>query len=171
MTGAGVALGVTGHRRLADPDGCTRLVDRVLDGVDPPGDLVTSLAEGADRLVASSALARGFRLVVILPLDVDDYAQDFADDHSRSAFDHLLAAASEVEKVGAAARPYAYLAAGRRMLGRVEGVLAIWDGEPARGVGGTAEIVAEARTRHLPVAWVVDAEPPVLQLEGWKWPA
>jgi hypothetical protein len=169
MAGAGVDLGVSGHRRLLDPDACRPLIDRVLDGIDEPGDLVSSLAEGADRLVAARALQRGWRLVVVLPLDVDDYARDFSGEDSRRAFDELLDAASEVEKVGSAQRPEAYRAAGRRMLDRVDGLVAVWDGRPARGVGGTAEVVEHARSEHLPLAWIVEREPPELRLEGWPW--
>lgn len=32
-------------------------------------------------------------------------------------------------------------------------LLALWDGAPARGPGGTAAIVAYARERGLPVYW------------------
>jgi hypothetical protein len=29
--------------------------------------------------------------------------------------------------------------------------LAVWDGKPARGYGGTADVVADAKTRGIPV--------------------
>jgi hypothetical protein len=37
------------------------------------------------------------------------------------------------------------------MLDRAEHLFAVWDGKPARGYGGTADVVAEARQRAIPV--------------------
>ena len=39
-------------------------------------------------------------------------------------------------------------------MARCDVLLAIWDGEPARGEGGTGQIVAEAIEAGLPVVWV-----------------
>ena len=39
-----------------------------------------------------------------------------------------------------------------------EVLIAIWDGQPARGPGGTAEVVALARDRNLPVAWIYSGQ-------------
>ena len=33
-------------------------------------------------------------------------------------------------------------------------LIAIWDGKPAQGPAGTGQIVAEARQRTIPLAWV-----------------
>jgi hypothetical protein len=33
-------------------------------------------------------------------------------------------------------------------------LLAVWDGRPARGLGGTGDVVARARRQGLPLAWV-----------------
>ncbi len=37
------------------------------------------------------------------------------------------------------------------MLDRADELWAVWDGEPARGPGGTADVVAHARGRGVPV--------------------
>ena len=37
------------------------------------------------------------------------------------------------------------------MLDQAERTFAVWDGKPARGYGGTADVVAEARDRGTPV--------------------
>ena len=37
------------------------------------------------------------------------------------------------------------------MLARADRLFAVWDGKPARGYGGTADVVAEARQRGVPV--------------------
>ena len=41
--------------------------------------------------------------------------------------------------------------AGRLMLDKADELYAVWGGKPARGYGGTGDVVAEARARGLPV--------------------
>ncbi len=41
--------------------------------------------------------------------------------------------------------------ASNAMLDRADRLFAVWDGKPARGYGGTADVVSEARKRGLPV--------------------
>ena len=45
----------------------------------------------------------------------------------------------------------AHMEASRAMLDRAEHLFAVWDGKPARGYGGTADVVAETRTQRIPV--------------------
>jgi hypothetical protein len=45
----------------------------------------------------------------------------------------------------------AAMEASRAMLDQAERTFAVWDGKPARGYGGTADVVAEARDRGTPV--------------------
>ncbi|MEZ5117750.1 MAG: hypothetical protein R2737_15935 [Candidatus Nanopelagicales bacterium] len=148
---AAVRVGVTGHRDLAAPDAVAAAVDTVLSELagGAPVTVVTSLAEGADRLVAGRALARaGGAIEVVLPLPVEDYRADFPG--SAEEFAGLLAVAASVQVVAGAAagsREAAYMAAGRAVVDRCDVLLALWDEEPARGHGGTAEVVAYARDR------------------------
>jgi hypothetical protein len=44
----------------------------------------------------------------------------------------------------------AHLAARQAVVGRSELVVAVWDGAPARRLGGTADVVAYARERGVP---------------------
>lgn len=41
-----------------------------------------------------------------------------------------------------------------RMLDRADELTAVWDGQPARGYGGTADVVQAARDKDLPVTVV-----------------
>ena len=43
------------------------------------------------------------------------------------------------------------MAASQSMLDLVDTLIAVWDGQPARGYGGTADVVNEARRRGTPV--------------------
>jgi hypothetical protein len=167
-----VRIGVSGHRQLDDPHALGSLVDEVLDELGEGGTIVSSVAEGADRLVAWRALQRpGWRLVAVLPLPPDDYADDFDSDESRADFAALLDAAAEVEQVpDQPTRDDAYHAAGVRVLERSEVLIAVWDGAPARGRGGTAEIVQLARDEGRPLAWLnTSGAAPVLTRERWRW--
>ena len=156
-----VWVGVTGHRSIADEAGVAAVVDALLDRLAGTGDdaglgVVSSLAEGADRLVARRGLARGGALVALLPLTPADYAHDFGDEASVADFWELLDLADEVEVVvdvdeADHGREAAYERAGLAVLERCDVLVALWDGEPGRGRGGTAELVAEARRRGAPV--------------------
>jgi hypothetical protein len=152
-----VRVGVTGHRALADRPQVEASVDAVLDRLlAAPGrdriDVWSSLAEGADRLVVDRVLARPeSRLVVVLPLPAEDYEADFADATSRSEFRALLARAAETHTVGpdeGGSRESAYERAGHEVVDRSEVLLALWDGEPSRGRGGTAGLIEYARDRE-----------------------
>jgi len=90
-------IGVTGHRAIRDPDRVTAAISAVLDRLLADGSVpivITSLAEGADRLVAELVLARGGGEEVILPMPLEDYERDFPTPKSRRQFANLLANAS-----------------------------------------------------------------------------
>jgi hypothetical protein len=145
-----VVIGVTGHRFFEVGDTVQR-VDELLDGIigRRRAVVVSSLAEGADRLVAERVLARpNARLAVILPLAADDYERDFATDESVAEFRGLLARADTVctsEVPAGASRRDAYERAGLDVVARCDVLVALWDGAASRGRGGTAEIVEHAR--------------------------
>jgi len=117
---------------------------------------VSALAEGADRLVVREILAHpGARLVVILPLAREDYMSDFESEESKAEFIELIERAREVIELGALpTRDYAYEAAGEQVVDRADVMVAIWDGKEAQGQGGTGTVVARARQRRLPLAWI-----------------
>jgi hypothetical protein len=128
--------------------------------------VVSSLAEGADRIVAQAGLAAGFKLHVALPLGRTEYARDFATQASRAAFEQLLGRASAVFELEGSAdeRPRAYEAAGLFMLANIDLLIAIWDGEAAAGVGGTAEIVNRAIADGILVVWLEPKNPNAIQI-------
>ena len=93
--------------------------------------------------------------MAVLPLERDDYETDFDDASSRREFGELLARADEVAQIPAQpSRNDAYEAGGLAVLDRSDVLVAVWDGQGAQGQGGTGGIVAEARRRNLPIAWV-----------------
>lgn len=164
-------VGVTGHRHLPDAEGLTARVTVALERVCrlvPASattpvylSVVSSLAEGADRLVAHAVLRDPDNLLeVILPLPDDDYKADFATAESRRAFDALLMRADDVMIVApAATREEAYLHAGQEMAERSDVLIALWDGQPPHGPGGTGAIVGFARDRGISLIWIETAPP------------
>ena len=123
--------------------------------------LLSSLAEGADCLVAQAALQLGYQLHVVLPFARHIYAEDFVTPDAQHVFAALLGQAQTVLELPGARqdRPAAYLAAGRYLLAHSQLLLTLWDGLPAKGEGGTGQIVTEAGERHLVTVWV-DTRPP-----------
>ncbi len=119
--------------------------------------MVSPLAEGADRLAAKAALAIGYQLFVILPFPAEEYAQDFP--ASVVEFEALLARADggvrTLPGVRGEAEAASYEAVGHAVVAACDVLIAIWDGLPARGRGGTAEIVSHALKLGRPVCWLL----------------
>ncbi|MFI5022426.1 MAG: hypothetical protein ACHQRJ_12330 [Alphaproteobacteria bacterium] len=117
---------------------------------------LSALAEGADTLVAEIALERGAELAAPLPFAVAEYERDFPAGPPRECFHRLLGRAASVLPLGGtrAREAESYEAAGRLVVERCDVLLAIWDGEPAAGPGGTALIAAYARELGVPVIWI-----------------
>lgn len=161
-----IRIGVTGHREFDHPEVLVLAVREALGrikelvpaspGVGLVPVVISALAEGADRLVAEEVLAEnGARLEVALPLARADYLRDFRQKGSKLKFQSLIERASYVWQAPAGlSREDSYERAGRYVVDRSDAVIALWDGEPARGRGGTAEIVAYARERGVPLVWI-----------------
>jgi hypothetical protein len=154
-------IAVTGHRVLAEPERLEAGIEQALRRIEAaypgrPLEILSALAEGADRLALGPAVNRaGSRLVAVLPLEKYDYLSDFGSSESKDEFLRLLARADEVIELPAQAeREQAYEAAGEFVCEHAEVLLAVWDGNSAQGQGGTATVVARARQRGLPIAWV-----------------
>ncbi|GIE32979.1 hypothetical protein Ait01nite_060240 [Actinoplanes italicus] len=149
-------FGVTGHRVLP-PGIAEHAMDhwrRVLPtGAGLLG--VSSLADGADQLFAAHVLASGGALEAVLPWP--GYAGSLAAGDSRARFEDLVRAATTVITLPCdEPSDQGYLAAGQALVDRCDHLFAVWDGLPARGLGGTGDVVAYARSRGCPVTvlWV-----------------
>lgn len=156
-----VAVGVSGHRNLPDVEAVSNATDEVLGTIvaaygDDSLQVISPLAEGADRIVAWRALANyPVQLVVPLPMEMADYMDDFETISSKAEFTTLLEQADQLFELPAEdTREACYLAAGKYVLDHSDVLIAVWDGAPPNGIGGTSEIVAEARRRCMPLAWV-----------------
>jgi hypothetical protein len=178
-----VRIGVTGHRTLADPTAVARKLRQILaekiavlfaqEGKGKGSacrfvfSVFSSLAEGADRLVAEEILQTAdAELIAVLPLAAEEYSRDFAGPGSIAEFKDLLARAGKtiVMETGGQdprlqdVREKAYEDAGRYVADHCDLLVAVWDGMPARGRGGTAEIVDYARKQGRPLA-IIPTDP------------
>jgi hypothetical protein len=167
-------VGVTGHRWMSADDEAARLVvgealdeafarcsNRSTAWTSVEKAVVSSLAEGADRLAAEWALERGIRLEAVLPMQPEAYLADFPTEASRTRFWRLIDAAAPVTVVPPQdTREDAYSTAGDAVVERSDVLLAVWDGRPTRGKAGTGEVVATARRSGVPVSWVRAEEHP-----------
>lgn len=153
---ATIRVGVTGHRKLGpDPRTgwyvhvqCVRILIRLQElACWQEARLVaySALAEGADQLFAQAALGLGIPLVGVIPFK--DYADDFTGEE-RDQFGALLDQCQEVHRLPLKRRSnQAYLVAGQWVVDQAEYVMAVWDGRPAAGKGGTGDVVAYAQEK------------------------
>lgn len=121
--------------------------------------IISALAEGADRLAAHAALALGLGLDVLLPFPRDLYRQDFSQSRSLAEFDQLLGRAVHITEMdqtrgSEADDARAYAACGAAMVVQSHLLVAVWDGKPARGQGGTAEVIDMTLAARKPVIWI-----------------
>jgi hypothetical protein len=126
----------------------------------PAAVLVTSLAEGADVVVAEAALECGLSISACLPFPSEVYTRDFEPERWLAS-ERLIGRSEGVFELGEqlGGNANGYEAAGRLMMSQADILIAVWDGDPANGPGGTAQIVAESIALHLPVIHINPAKP------------
>jgi hypothetical protein len=153
-------VGFSGHRKLVDAAGVERALRAVLTGLrEEPGVewlALSSIAIGSDMLFARAALGVGMGWEAVLPLPPVEFKRDFSEPEWHEV-EKLLAYAEHVGVVSD--RPHrddSYLDCGVETVNHCDLLVAVWDGEPARGRGGTAEIIAYARDMGRPVI-IIDA--------------
>jgi hypothetical protein len=173
-----LSVGVIGHRPNRLPDSArekvTAEISKVLDTLarethsafgrhaevlapEPPLlSLVNALAEGADRTAAEAALATGIMLDVVLPFPAESYEDDFKTPESQAAFRELLGRARSVLTLPGSREdsPRAYEAGGLTILNHSDILLAVWDGGPSAGRGGTTSMLLAAVRAGIPIIHV-----------------
>ena len=173
-----LAVGVTGHRaEVVEAGDVARLRERVRQTLllieeggrallererecfaagAPRLRFVSPIADGADQIAAELALELGWELQAILPFAREHYRESLANHGARERFDWLLGRSTcLLELPGDPADSMdAYVMTGRATVAHCDVLIAIWDGKPPRGRGGTAEVVQLALTRGTAIVHV-----------------
>lgn len=139
-------VGVTGHQRLKESASWSWVklqLDQLLSSLSPPIVGITSLAIGADQLFATSVLEHGGSIEVIVPFG--EYEFTFAEGHDREEYTSLLHRAIRAEVMSRqGSDEEMYFSSGRTIVNRSDLIVAVWDGKPAAGLGGTGDVVEYA---------------------------
>jgi hypothetical protein len=151
-------VGFTGHRQLRNSGEVAGAIARELAVLREaaPGEWIalSSAAVGSDTLFARAALGLGFAWQAVLPLARAEFKRDFTETEW-SETEALLAQAELVRVVNeTGVREDAFLDAGMETVHDADIVLAVWDGEPPRGKGGTADVIAYARELGRPLVLI-----------------
>lgn len=164
-------VGFSGHRRLGDPVGVAESVTRALEELrrEAPGEWIaqSSAAAGSDQLFVRAALDLGLGWEALLPLPLVDFERDFAPEEWREV-QALLGRAEHVQVVAEpGSREEAYLSGGFEIVNSCDVLLVVWDGQTARGKGGTADVVAYARAMRRPLL-IINPESKVVRREHFE---
>ena len=120
---------------------------------------VSPIADGADQIAAEIALDLGWELQAIVPFERGKYRNTLANHGARERYDDLLERAVCVLELPGDTEDGldAYVMTGRATVAHCDVLIAVWDGLPPRGRGGTGEVVQLALTRgtaiiHVPLS-------------------
>jgi len=142
-----VIAGITGHQNIGDQQ-TIHWVEEQLSALLTAQNVTEGwmcLAVGADQMYATLLLRRGLPYRVVLPCE--RYEETFSK-KEREAYSYLLSRADSVVPLDfVEPTEKAFYEAGKEVVNRSEILIAVWDGQAPRGLGGTADIVHFARSR------------------------
>lgn len=138
-------VGITGHQDLGSNETIEwtkiALKDAVSNNTIDLG--ITCLARGADQMYAEVLLEHQTPYIAIIASK--DYEETFKEPSSLKNYKRLLKSALEVKILEHdKASEQAFYDAGKMLVEIADFLIAVWDGKPARGLGGTADIVKYA---------------------------
>lgn len=139
-------VGMTGHRDLHDVETArwvSGVVGAELERVGATAG-VCCLAVGADQIFAEELLRRGLALVAVIPSQ--RYDETFETSEDRARYRALVTRSTRAINLAHKENTEeAFLAGGLAVVDGAPLLMAVWDEQPSRGLGGTADIVAYAR--------------------------
>jgi hypothetical protein len=108
------------------------------------GKAFSSLAAGSDQIFAEVAISLGIKVVAVLPME--GYEKYF-EGKNLATYRRLLGRSRRVQLKWSGDPQRAFFEAGKYVVENSDILFAIWDGEPADGLGGTADIVQYAEKK------------------------
>ena len=158
-------IGFTGHRSGIDEAVVRSALNDALVGFQElaaknsgRAELYSSVAEGSDTLCVETARQLNMPVHILLPMDELEFASDFTSAEAWLRSNRQIERArqrpcrdSVHQAPGETERPDCYFNQGMHILSAADILVAVWDGLPARGLGGTAEVVEQAIAIGIPV--------------------
>lgn len=144
-------IAISGHRGL--PGHTADLVDKAIRAAlaqhAPDVTGISCLADGADQIFARAVADLGGKLEVIVP--AGQYRAGLPEE-ARPEYGRLLAQAVAVRRMPfTESTSESHMEASKLMIDTADELYAVWDGQPARAYGGTADVVAYAGQRSIPI--------------------
>jgi len=136
----GISIGVSGHQDRPGID-WDWVAAALRSEIAKAGRIVkafSSLAVGSDQVFADVAIGLDIPVVAVLPLE--GYERYF-DGKQLANYRRLLNRSQRVQLKRNGNPQRAFFEAGKYVVERSDILFAIWDGQPADGLGGTADIV------------------------------
>ena len=153
---------------------------RNLEGTPLAFCIYTALAEGADRIVADAVLEFDQAIAkVVLPLVEEEYEEDFQSADSLDDFRRLLRMDPNPVHLKKQRlleewlpdqvmeqRRNAYFNVGKYIVDECDVLIAVWDGLPAKGRGGTLDVIEYARSIQRPIIIINSQDVQQVKMEG-----
>lgn len=139
-------IGITGHQELSSADQWQWVVQEMrgkLARLPRPLMAITCLAKGADQIFARLVLEEGGAVYAVLPFR--DIERTFSSKDLPEFRALVKLSRVEVLVEAPADDEEAFFSAGKRVVDLCDLLFAVWNGKPARGKGGTADVVHYAK--------------------------
>ena len=160
-------VGITGHQRLEshlDWEWVEREFSALLHSLKPPLIGVTCLAIGADQLFANAILQNGGIVEAVIPFQ--EYEMSFEADGKEQYYKLIKRAAKITTLQRKASIEESYSEAGKVVVDSSEIIIGVWNGLPAAGLGGTADVIRYALQKGKTVTQLNPTHQIVKQLEA-----
>jgi hypothetical protein len=144
-------IGVVGHRNIVEEskEDASNHFEKILKRYktkypNTPILVVTSLAEGADQLIAEVAIkVEGVFLGVLIPMSIEKYLETFSSESAREEFNKFCAKAIFVRDTSIDMvyedNSDAFRSNTRELSNNADLLIALWDGIASNQVGGTSD--------------------------------
>ena len=150
-----------GHRFLENENQVRENIRASLDyfiSIHGQIECISNLACGADTIFIQEAINKKCKIQLILPFQIHEYEKDF-DNESLILFrsiiaNHAYSVNGDLKSSDDVERDLAYQSVGRSNIEECDAILAVWDGEIGKGLGGTKDHVDYAIELNKNIHWI-----------------
>ena len=150
-----------GHRFLENENQVRENIRASLDyfiSIHGQIECISNLACGADTIFMQEAINKKCKIQLVLPFQINEYEKDF-DSESLILFRSIIAKHAyivhgDLKSSDDIERDLAYQSVGRSKIEECDAILAVWDGEIGKGLGGTKDHVDYAILKEKDLHWI-----------------